>query len=68
MNFDFVLENILLLAPLIVIEFSLVIFCIFKIFRQGTANLNKWAWLGIVVVGSLVGSIIFLLVGRRRDF
>jgi hypothetical protein len=56
-----------LLIPLFIIQLFLVVFCIRKIIKEGVANLNKWAWISIVIVGNITGSIIFLIVGRRRD-
>lgn len=58
---------IMLLIPVILIVYSLVAFCVVKILKEGTSNLNKFGWIAIVVVGNLLGSISFLLFGRRRD-
>ncbi len=58
---------LLLLSPLILIELGLKVFCLVKIFRQGVANLNKWAWVLIVLFVQTFGSIAFLFFGRRRD-
>jgi hypothetical protein len=60
-------EFLAVLIPLLIAELCLIGFCTVKIFKEGVANLNKWVWLGIVVIGNLTGSIIFLLMGRRRD-
>ena len=60
-------ERLMLIIPALFAEICLIVFCIFKIFKEGVANLNKWVWLAIVVIGNLLGSITFLLVGRRRD-
>jgi len=60
-------EFLAVLIPLLIAELCLIIFCVIKIFKEGVANLNKWIWLGIVVIGNLTGSIIFLLAGKRRD-
>jgi hypothetical protein len=60
-------EVLMVLVPVLFAEFCLIAFCIYKIFKEGVANLNKWAWLAIVVFGNLIGSIAFLLAGRRRD-
>lgn len=56
-----------LLIPLFIIQFFLMVFCIRKIIKEGVANLNKWAWIGIVAAGNITGSIAFLIAGRRKD-
>ncbi len=67
MNELITVENLLLLLPIFIIVYSLVAFCIVKIFKEGVSNLNKWVWFFIVLIGNLTGSIVFLLIGRRRD-
>ena len=64
---NFNLNLLLMILPLIVIQFGLAIFCIVKIFREGVANLNKWIWFIIVLFGQMLGPIAFLMIGRRRD-
>ena len=66
---DFTLstELLLLILPLIVIQYGLAIYCAVKIFREGVQNLNKWAWLAICFFISMIGSIAFLIVGRKRE-
>ena len=60
-------EYILLIIPLLLLEFSLKIFCIVKLFKEGSANLSKGLWLVIILFVNLFGPILFLTVGRRRD-
>lgn len=60
-------ELLLALIPVLAIQFCLVVYCLVKIFRQGTANLNKWIWALIVLFVNLFGPILFLAVGRRKD-
>lgn len=60
-------ELMMLLIPLLVIEVGSVVFCGVKIFKEGVANLNKWAWLGIVAAANVLGAALFLTMGRRRD-
>lgn len=60
-------EFLIAVIPVLAIQFSLVVYCLVKIFKQGTANLNKWIWVVIVIFVNLFGPIIFLAVGRRKD-
>lgn len=60
-------ETILMLLPLVVIQFGFALYCIIKILREGVANLNKWAWILICLFANLIGPITFLIVGRKKD-
>lgn len=60
-------EALVTIIPLILIQFSLVIYCVVNIFKYGVANLNKWAWVVIVIFGSLLGAVAYLMIGRRKD-
>jgi|LGVE01.1.fsa_nt_gb hypothetical protein len=60
-------EFLLALIPVIIIQTCLVIYCLTKIVKEGTNNLNKWIWAVIVIFANLFGPIIFLTVGRRKD-
>lgn len=63
----FTLQNLLLILPFFVIVYSLVLFCIVKILREGVANLSKGIWITIVGVFNVFGVIGYLSFGRRRD-
>jgi hypothetical protein len=62
-----VMEYILLIIPLVLLELSLKIFCLVKLFKEGSANLSKGLWLVIILLVNFFGPILFLTVGRRRD-
>lgn len=62
-----ILDNLVLLLPLLAIQLGLMIFCIVKIVKEGVGNLTKTAWLIIVIVINLFGPILYLIVGRKRD-
>lgn len=66
---DFVLttDMLLMLLPLAAIQLGLAIYCIVKIFKEGVQNLNRWGWVLICVFANLIGPIIFLIVGRKRE-
>lgn len=67
MPFEFSLQAFLMLLPLIVLQLGLAAFCLVKIFRDGVQNLNKVAWTLICLFFNLIGPVVFLIVGRRRD-
>lgn len=67
-GFEITKEFILMLLPLVAIQLGLAIYCIVKIFKEGVQNLNKWLWLVICVFGSLLGPILFLIIGRKKAY
>jgi hypothetical protein len=60
-------ELVALLSPLVLLQVGLAAFCVVKVLRHGTANLNRIAWILIIVLVNLFGPVAFLLVGRRKD-
>ncbi len=67
---EFVLtkDMLLILSPLILLQLSLAVYCGIKIFKEGVQNLNKWAWFSICLFVNVIGPVLFLLVGRKKDF
>ena len=61
-------QLMLMIIPIAAIEIGLKIFCLLKIHREGVENLTKLAWIVIVILVNLFGSIAFLLAGRKKDF
>ncbi len=59
-------EYMMIILPLIVLEFSLKGYCYWKLFKEGSANLNKGLW-SLIILINLFGPILFLTVGRRRE-
>lgn len=62
-----IVEILKLLAPLLIIQFGLIIFCIFRLVKDRVRYLPKWAWVLIIVLISTIGPVIFLLIGRERE-
>ncbi len=60
-------QIIALVFPLVLLHISLAVYCIKKIRHEGVANLHAVFWLVLVVGSMVLGPIIFLAVGRRRD-
>jgi hypothetical protein len=61
-------DMLLILSPLILLQLSLAIYCGIKIFREGVQNLNKWVWFLICLFVNVIGPVLFLLVGRKKEF
>ncbi len=61
-------EIIKLVWPLIVIQLLVQIYAIYDIVkRKGTKNLSPAAWIVIVILGQITGSIIYLILGRKEE-
>lgn len=60
-------ELIIMLIPLLILQISLMIYCILKILKEGVSMGSKNLWLFIVIVFNLVGPLLYLLVGRNKN-
>lgn len=56
-----------LILPLIVVQLSLMIFCLYKLKNDKVKYLPKWAWCVIIVLFNFIGPILYLIIGRERD-
>ena len=61
------MDYMVVILPLVILNLGLVIFSLVKILREGVANLNKGLWILIVVFFNMVGPVLFLLLGRKKD-
>jgi membrane protein DedA with SNARE-associated domain len=55
-----------LIAPLLVIQFILMIVAIIDIARSHATNGPKWVWIIVSIIGGMLGPIIYFLVGRKN--
>lgn len=55
------------LAVLIAVQLGLQIFALVKLFRTPDDRLTakRWVWLVIILLGEIIGAVIFLAVGRK---
>jgi hypothetical protein len=60
-------QIIKLLAPLLVLQFGLIVFCLYKLSKDKVKYFPKWAWALIIVFINIFGAIIYLFIGRERD-
>jgi hypothetical protein len=67
MAINFIGEYFWVILPLVILEFSLKGFCLWKLFKEGPENLSKGLWALIILVVNFFGPILFLSLGRRRD-
>lgn len=62
------IELLRILAPFIVLNYSMAFFCLFLIWKKGTENLTKLIWSIIVLLITGLGSIAFLILGRKKSY
>lgn len=61
-------EMIKLIWPMIIIQLALQVYCIYDVIKRGkTKNLSVPIWIIIIVLGEIIGSIIYLLIGRSEE-
>ena len=67
-EFVFTRDTLLILSPLVFLQLGLAVYCGIKIFKEGVQNLNKWAWFLICLFVQVIGPVLFLLAGRKKEF
>jgi Na+-driven multidrug efflux pump len=61
-------ELIKLIWPIIVIQLALQIYAIVDVLKKGkTKNLSVPIWVIIILLGEIVGAIVYLLAGRSEE-
>jgi len=60
------LNIIALLAPLIIIQFILVIVALIDLIRVQQTLGPKWMWVLIILFVTTIGPIVYFIVGRKR--
>lgn len=56
-----------LLIPVIIIEMGFLVFALVLAIKNEVAYLPKWGWILIIVLINLIGPILFLIIGRKKD-
>ncbi|MFC5733103.1 PLD nuclease N-terminal domain-containing protein [Cytobacillus gottheilii] len=56
-----------LLLPFFILQGILLILALIDIFRNKQLNGPKWMWILIVLVGNILGSILYFVIGRRQN-
>ncbi|MFD0715942.1 PLD nuclease N-terminal domain-containing protein [Paenibacillus sp. GCM10027626] len=54
-----------IIAPIVLLQVVLMIIALVVCIRAEETNGPRWMWLLIIVCGSLIGSILFFIIGRR---
>jgi hypothetical protein len=54
------------LIPVILLQLVLVVFALVDLIRREKTRGPKWLWAIIIVLGELLGPILYLLIGREE--
>lgn len=57
-------EIIPFLIPLIILQLGLAIYCLIDLKKRAATRGPKWMWVIIIVLGELLGPIVYLVYGR----
>ncbi|MFD2656464.1 MULTISPECIES: PLDc N-terminal domain-containing protein [Gracilibacillus] len=60
------MDVIMMLAPLIIIQFLLMIVAIIALLKTEQTNGPKPMWAAIIILIGFIGPILFFIVGRRQ--
>lgn len=70
-DINFIITEILRLLPffipLIIIEYGLMIYAIVQLARNEVAYLPKWGWTLIIIFINIIGPVVFLIVGKKKE-
>lgn len=55
------------LIPILLIQYSLMVFALVLVIKNEVNYLPKWGWILIIVLINLIGSIVFLIIGRKKE-
>jgi hypothetical protein len=54
------------LIPVILLQLGLMVFALIDLIRREKTRGSKWLWAIVIVLGELLGPILYLLVGREE--
>ncbi|MFD3262017.1 PLD nuclease N-terminal domain-containing protein [Paenibacillus lentus] len=55
-----------LLAPVIVLQFILMMTALISLARAESVRGAKWIWALIIIFGNIAGSIVYFIIGRKE--
>lgn len=56
-----------LVAPILLLQFVLIVVALIDLVRIPATNGPKWLWALIIVFGNIIGPIVYFIVGRRTQ-
>lgn len=67
MDFQFLNQQYGFIIPIILIQLFLMGLGITQLFKNDVNYLPKWVWALIIIFGQILGPVIFLIFGKKRD-
>ncbi len=61
---DFITKYLPLIIPLVVVQLGLMVYCLIDLAKREKTKGPKWLWAIVVILGELIGPVIYLLFGR----
>ncbi|NEU31948.1 transcriptional regulator [bacterium LRH843] len=55
------------IVPILVLQLILMITALVSCIREEKTNGPKWLWILIILIISLIGPVLYFVVGRRND-
>jgi DMSO reductase anchor subunit len=55
-----------LLIPLVVLQLGLQIWALVDLARREATNGPKWLWAVIIILGELLGPVVYFIAGRKE--
>ena len=52
---------------IIIIEYGLLIFALVQLFKNEVKHMPKWGWALIIIFINIIGPVVFLIAGRKKD-
>ena len=58
---------ILFIIPVLLVQLGLMIYCLLDLSRREKTKGPKWMWVLLIVLGELIGPVLYLVVGRVEE-
>ncbi|SLL37530.1 Negative regulatory protein yxlE [Mycobacteroides abscessus subsp. abscessus] len=55
-----------LIAPVLILQFILMLNALISCIKQEETNGPKWLWILLILIVSLFGSILYFVIGRKN--
>ena len=59
-------QLLLLLVPILLVQLGLMIFALVDLVRRQRVHGPKWVWAIIIIVGELIGCVVYLVFAREE--
>jgi hypothetical protein len=66
-SFEKIMELLPFIIPLVLLQLTLMIVALVDLSRrEKTRGLPKWAWALVIILGELIGPIVYFIFGREE--